>query len=178
MAARDLPPREYACKRLAYDPETGQYIWLPQTPDRFRRGERDCKVWNKRFAGKPAGASSHGYVSIMLDGRLYLGHRLAWLIIYGEPVPTELDHRDGDPSNNRISNIRAASSSNNRANSRRSKKYTAGVKGIRFKFGKYYARIMHNKKEIHLGHFDTLEEAIAARRAAAELYHGEFARHD
>ena len=62
---------------------------------------------------------------------LYQYHRAVWLYTYGE-VPKELDHIDGDPTNNRISNLRAVTSRENNLNSVypwKPNKYT-GVPGV------------------------------------------------
>lgn len=93
-------------------------------------------------------------------------------------MPVEIDHADGDRLNNRLANLRAASVSDNRVN-RHGPGNPTGIKGVRFsKGGRFTARIMKNRREIPLGTYDTLEEAAAARRNAADRLHGAFARHD
>jgi len=108
---------------------------------------------------------------------MYLAHRIIWALIHGvDPGDALIDHRDGDGTNNRESNLREATHSQNHMNRR----VTVGghLKGTTFskKDRKWQAKIQINKKQTHLGHFDTQEEAHAAYcRAAVEL-HGAFAR--
>jgi len=171
MAPRTLPPRDLVQQLLRYDPVTGTLIWRP------REG---AKNWNSRHAGKPAGSLSpngHMYTSIG-NGTHYRLHRLIWLLVYGEPVPAVIDHKDLDRSNNRVSNLRAASYSQNQANTRKRRHNTTGHKGVYRKRGKFFARINANGVMVHLGTFDALEEAAAARREATDRLHGEFARHE
>ena len=124
-----------------------------------------------------AGSLKDGEVTICLDYVEYRAHRLIWKMVYGDPVPDEIDHRDTDPHNNRIDNLRAADSGQNHANNSFSWSNT-GVRGVsRKQDGKFQAYLSFRRKTIHLGFFDTLEEAMAARRKAAEEIYGEFARH-
>ena len=106
-------------------------------------------------------------------------HRLAWMMIHGAPT-ADIDHIDGNRTNNRISNLRAATRSENLANARKHAHNTSGAKGVYFdrQRGKYQAHITHQYKYYHLGRFDTFEQAVAARRDAAERMHGKFARHE
>jgi hypothetical protein len=97
--------------------------------------------------------------------------------VCGEPVPDTIDHRDGDQLNNRIANLRAASVADNRANSRMPRNSQRQVKGVYFADGGYQAAITRHGKQYWLGRFATLEEASAARQAAAERLHGSFSRH-
>jgi hypothetical protein len=109
----------------------------------------------------------------------YRAHRLVWLYVHGEPVPNVIDHVDHNKLNNRISNLRAATKSQNGANMRMRNANTSGVKGVgRVGKGQFRARVMLHGKEIHLGRFDTLEEAAKARFEAASRLHGPFARHE
>lgn len=183
MAPKILPPREFVLEALDYNQETGEFRWRTRPPWHFPN-QRICNVLNSRCAGKPAGfVSSAGYVTIRLrhnGGKLFQAHRLAWLLIHGEPIPAEIDHINGDPSDNRISNLRAADSVTNKANARRRSDNTTGVKGVSIcrQTGMYRVVITHNGKHYRLPRFATLEEAMAARREAAERLHGEFARHE
>lgn len=90
-----------------------------------------------------------------------------------------IDHIDGDPRNNRITNLRSVSMSENLANQKLRSDSSTMVKGVRLHgWGSYSARITFRGRTHHLGSFATLEEATAARREAAERLHGEFARHE
>lgn len=149
---------------LSYDPETGTLTW---------------KVSRSRVrAGAQAGNLDHnGYVRVRIDGVGYLAHRVAWLIVHGS-CPDLLDHKNGNRLDNRLQNLRPASPRLNQANRRIAKNNTSGVKGIIKEKGrtKWRARIRFHGKLLHLGAFDTKEEAAAAYASNAQRYFGEFAR--
>lgn len=120
----------------------------------------------------------NGYVIISIDDKTHKAHRLAWLYMYGEWPSKDIDHRDNCGDHNWIDNLRVATVSENKANSKVYKNNTSGFKGVRYYRwnGKWLARIGAGKKRIHLGYFSTREEAAEAYAIAAEKYHGEFAR--
>jgi hypothetical protein len=91
----------------------------------------------------------------------------------------DIDHIDGNSSNNRIENLRGVTGSQNQWNRKKSVNNTSGIKGINWdkQKSKWVSRVMVNYKSIFLGRFDTLEEATVAVENAREKYHGEFARH-
>ena len=171
MAPKILPDRAYVRDILDYNPETGLFRWRPRPLVYAFRHAGDVAGWNNR--------GTHNYIRIELDGAGYLAHRLAWLLVHGEPVPPIIDHIDGDTRNNRIDNLRASTKAENCANGVRRHHNTTGVKGvIRKPNGRFEAFVGYRSKRIHVGYFATLEEAAAARHEAAERLHGAFARHD
>lgn len=149
-----------------YDPETGVLTWKV---DRH----------SNRVAGKPVSyINAYGYVQAKVDGRLRRVHRLAWLYVYGEWPNGEVDHINGVRNDNRISNLRLASRSQNGRNAKIGRKNKSGFKGVSWdcQHRKWNARVRLNGKSKNLGVFENKEDAAAAyRRAAAEIY-GEFAR--
>ena len=104
-------------------------------------------------------------------------HRLAWFFVYGEWPQKQIDHINGNKSDNRISNLRLATASQNLSNKGITKSNTSGYKGVSFNRTKkkWMASIKVNKKSINLGYFLTPEEASEAYKAAAIKHHGEFA---
>jgi hypothetical protein len=177
MPVRSLPSRAFVRELLSYDDEDGTLIWRPRCRDLFAN-ERAFVVWNKRFPGTVAGSPAGGRLYLRVLGVNYSVHRLIWLYVNGEPVPPEIDHRDGDPSNNNINNLRAATHHQNMANSRIKSNNTSGFKGVGLVMnGRFRARICRNGKLVHLGCFDTPEEAAAVRRKVAEASDGEFVCH-
>ncbi len=92
--------------------------------------------------------------------------------------PIEVDHIDGDKLNNKINNLRAASTRQNQWNSKKPITNTSGYKGAFWHINKkkWISAIKVNKKLIHLGTYKTAEEAHEAYKAAALELHGEFAR--
>jgi len=131
---------------LSYDAGTGIFIWLQGV----------CK-------GKIAGCTRRDkYVVIRLDWKLHLVHRLAWLYVHGEFPDFYIDHIDGNPNNNKISNLREATQSANMQNQRKLRKdSTSGYTGVSFdkRVGKWESYIQVEKKKIRLGHFNSLELA-------------------
>ncbi len=164
----ELLTAEYVRSRLVYDSETGLLYW---------------KSGNK-LVGKAAGVVTlkRGVIHISIGSRgaarAYVAHRLAWLITYGEWPVCELDHINGNPSDNRLINLRLASRAENSRNARRTTNNR--LRGARFirATGSWEGRIKVNNKVIMLGTFTSAEQAHAAYCKAASKYHGEFARYD
>ena len=129
-----------------------------------------------RNFGKVIGTlHSNGYVKISFRGKLYLAHRLAWMLTFGEWPRHAIDHINGVRTDNRLSNLRKASINQNNRNRT---PIPGRLKGaLRHKrSGYFFSQIAVNGKRIYLGRFDTEEEAHAAYVKAAEVLHGEFAR--
>ena len=148
-----------------YDPTTGTF-----TAAQTKRSKRHGRVmgWSDK----------DGYIHIRVKYKLYLAHRLAWLYVYGKWPSGNLDHINGDPADNRISNLRECDQRQNLANSVVVYKNSSIRKGVSFDNAKrlFRAYIVVGRKQIFLGRFPTVEEAIAARLEAEKQYHGEFAR--
>lgn len=91
----------------------------------------------------------------------------------------EIDHRDGNPANNQRYNLRICNSGQNQKNKGRVSFNSSGYKGVSWypARGKWHARIKVDGKCIHLGLFESAEDAHKAYCAAADKYHGEFANH-
>jgi len=180
MAHNTLPDPEFARECLDYNQETGEFHWHTRPLAHFKDALAH-KSRNNRFAGKHAGSINwyRRVEYIRLDHRCLLAHRLAWLIVHGDPGPMEIDHIDNDSLNNRIDNLRLATSSQNSWNMRITKRNRLGIKGIsQHENGKFRAVVGRNWKHHHIGYFTTLEEAITAREEAIKRLHGEFARQE
>lgn len=109
------------------------------------------------------GCIADGYVRIRLKGKLYSGHRLAWLYVYGF-MPDRIDHIDGNRLNNAISNLRACNARQNALNADVRSSNRCGVKGVTKTYnGKFTARVTVNYKQVHIGTFNTVSEAVNAR---------------
>lgn len=117
-----------------------------------------------------------GYYVVRVDGRLYRGHHLVWLWYYGVLPEDEIDHIDGDPRNNRISNLRECNRSENICNTKHRKNNTSGYKGVTWSkaANKWIAQIWKNSKRHHLGCFEDPEKAFEAYCKAADEMHKEF----
>jgi len=147
---------------------------------RYSDGEliRISVISNKTKVGDVAGRiGKRGYKYLTVYFKKYYVHRVIWLMHYGF-LPKYIDHIDGNPLNNRIENLRPCTVSENSCNAKTRKNNSSGIKGVGwFKpKQKWRARISFNKKEHHLGYFDTKEEAEIAVIDARPKIHQEFAR--
>ena len=149
-----LPPEAYG---LSYDPESGH----------FTRNGRRAGYINR----------SLGYVLISVRNKPEYAHRLAFLFMTGR-FPDGVDHINGDRSDNRWSNLREATQSQNMRNSRKRVDNNSGYKGVCYfkRTGKWLAYINVDRKRVHLGYHATAEAAHSAYNAASEKLHGQFGR--
>ena len=158
---------------IRYDPDTGVVTW------KRRDHGAHMHSFNYMRAGKPAGSLSQwGYIKIKLRGRMYLAHRLGWLLTTGSWPASMLDHIDGNGLNNRFNNLRLATACQNRANSKVSVTNTSGAKGVSWNSQrrKWHAQICCEGRILYLGCFDELEMAANAYQDAAIKHFGEFRR--
>jgi len=148
---------------LAYDSERGHLYWLAN-----RRGGASA---GDRF-GKQC---KNGYRLGKVDQKHLYEHRLIWFIVHGEWPPQTIDHVNRIRDDNRLSNLRLATYSQNNAN--RDQDRSDGRRGVTWhkKCGKWQSSIQIEGKFRHLGLFSSIEEAGAARDAAARAFYGEFA---
>jgi hypothetical protein len=148
---------------LHYDPMTGVFTW------KVRAG--------RARAGDVAGYLDYlGYRTIRLRGGLHAAHRLAWFYVHGEWPPSGIDHKNGQPDDNRIENLRPATQSLNNANAKRRRDNTSGFKGVsRHQDGKWLAQIQAAGRNRYIGLFASPEDAHAAYMSAAKEVFGEFA---
>ncbi len=151
---------EYLRSVLHYDQETGIFTWKVSTSRRVKVGD---------VAGSQNGG---GYLNIKLQSRLYQAHRLAWLYTSGVWPKDQLDHVNRVRTDNRVSNLREVTNKQNQQNAGKRSDNASGHAGVSWnrRRSKWIAHITHNQKHIHLGYFDDLEVAIAARKAAEKLY--------
>ena len=183
MAAKKLPDLSFVRECLDYDPDTGVFTWRARPLHHFANKASQHRM-NMRDHGRIAGsrhdAGRYGeriYWGIRLAGRFYPAHRIAWLLTYGlDPGRMEIDHINNDGLDNRITNLRLATRSENAANSR-VQGSVSGIKGVQQNGSGYMARIRADGRSIYLGTFRTIEEAVEARREAAARLHGIYARH-
>lgn len=132
-----------------------------------------------RVAGSKAGSvRPDGYSQISIRKNLFLAHRVAWALHYGAWPSREVDHRNLDRTDNRISNLRLASSSQNKSNATKRARNKSGIKGVCWhrQRGKWHAQIQKNYKHRSLGLFDCKHEAGRAYAAASSALHQEFGR--
>lgn len=149
--------QETVMEILSYDKDTGIFTWITR---------RSLRV----LAGHVAGSVSKrdGYNRIFIDGKSYLAHRLAWLIVNGSFPTQEIDHIDHNRSNNKWANIRLAGKVENMRNTSKKRNNTSGFNGVYWhkESGKWAAQIKIAGKNKRIGLFDTKEGAVAVRQVA------------
>lgn len=163
---------------LQYDRDAGVFYWR-RRPESHFASSRAANSWNTKYAETKAGtAAPDGRVNIQLSYRLIKAHRLVWFFEKGQWPSRQIDHINGDPSDNRVGNLREATNAQNQYNRGANKNNTSGYKGVYWDKPrkKWRAQIMHNKKTVFLGHFNNTQEAAAAYAEAANQYANEFAR--
>lgn len=178
MAERaDITP-EICCQLLSYAPDTGHLTWLHRDTSLFPN-ERSSKIWNTKWAGKRAFANvsrrPDGTANRMIGAifnRPLKAHRVAWAIHYGVWPDRELDHINGDVTDNRITNLRQVDHATNCRNRKRPANNATGHVGIQRARapGSWSAYIRTNGKNIYLGQFKSLDDAIAARKDGEARY--------
>lgn len=144
---------------LRYDYSSGVFFWLKDS--------------SRRKSGDMAGyIRQDGYSEIKLNFEKFFGHRLAWFYVFKKWPEFQIDHINGDRSNNRISNLRESNQHENLKNRAISSNNTSGVMGVSLdkSRGLYIAVIGVNGKIKNLGRFKTMGEAISARKASEQKY--------
>ena len=145
---------------LDYNPDTGVFIWKINP----------CKNLK---AGIKAGGVSRGYAYVTISRKRYPAHRLAWAYMYSE-MPSILDHINGNPLDNRISNLRIATPAENSQNRIRANNNSShGKLGLSFDKKKqlWRARIGLDGKRIYLGKFKSQDDAYQAYLNAKRAMH-------
>lgn len=169
-------------KLLIYDPDTGKLFWLSRDLSMFN-SKRDYIWWNNRFANKEAFTSDNGdgYKVGSINGKNFKAHKVIWLLVYGETPKDQIDHINGDRSDNRLENLRMVSFLDNMKNQKMRSTNTSGHTGVYWykRYDKWVAKINQNNKQITVGYFISKEDAIRARKMAEEKYnyhlnHGRF----
>lgn len=150
---------------LSYEPEAGKFIW------KVSRGGIT--------PGTVAGAADQrGYMLIRVDGVLYRACRLAWFYMTGEWPKEQIDHKNLNQGDDSWDNLRLASNGQNGMNKRVRRDCFSGLKGAHYfkRDGTWYSSISVNGKRHNLGTFPDAISAHNAYAAAAQKFHGKFAR--
>lgn len=176
---RPLPPLDYLNEALSYDPIAGIFTWKVRPGHHFKTEAR-CKTWNSCFAGAEAGSTfPNGRIKIGLLGHTHYAHRLAWFVSCGELPQDQIDHIDGVPSNNALTNLREATNSENMCNRKLNLNSTSGAKGVSWSNGmrKWAVNVQSKGKQTNFGYFTDFDKAVEAANQARITLHGDFARH-
>ena len=159
---KEILTQERLKELLDYDPETGVFRWKMNVGQRARIGVT------------PGTIHPTGYIHIKIAGRSYVAHRLVWLWVYGSWPTDQIDHKNGVRSDNRITNLREVTRSENLQNQRRARTGTrSGFLGVtkQTHTTKWQATINVGGKNVYLGVFATPQLAHEAYLTAKRQFH-------
>ena len=173
MPAKDYPSVEYIRQCVRY--EDGHLFWVERPRGHFL-DDRAWESWNARFSGEEAGTKGARYWYVRINYKSIKRHLVVWALHHGVIDPG-VDHENRNSYDDRIENLRKATQQQQVRNAGKRKDNTSGYKGVSWdkRSGYWAAYIMVDKRKIHLGYFDDLEEAHEAYVKASIRYFGEFA---
>lgn len=153
--------QEQLKNELFYNQETGIFTWNKKSRKGGFAAGREC-----------SSVDAHGYIQINILGKVHKAHRLAWLYMAGEHPAGQIDHINHDRKDNRFVNLRVVTNMDNNKNKPIQKNNTSGFVGVTLfkRINKWRAYIVVLDKQIHLGYFEKIEDAIKARIEANIKY--------
>ena len=178
MRKHELPSIELLHELLECDAVNGLLFWRERGPHLFPESnwfkDNGCKAWNARYSGQPALSYKNpkGYCGGKIFNQFLLAHRVIWAMHYGEWPGGQIDHKNHDRTDNRISNLRVVTNQGNGKNRSLQKNNTSGFTGVQWikSSGKWDARITVDGVQKFLGSFVKKQDAITARQAANKKY--------
>jgi HNH endonuclease len=169
------PPIEILAQAFRVD-ECSVLIWRDRPRSHFKSAWAHRR-FEQKHAGKPVGTwTTNGYLYVGYRGSKLRAHRVVWALAHGRWPVEDIDHINGDRSDNRLENLREVTRQQNLQNTARRKDNTTGITGVRRMRGRWQARIFLDGQYTCLGTFDDLSEAAAVRKAA-EMSHGYHPNH-
>jgi hypothetical protein len=159
---------------LTYDPKTGKLFWRTRD-EKYFTGARFAKMWNTKFAGKEAFTSigGRGYLHGAIFRKTFTAHRVAFALHAGKWPSDLIDHINGDRTDNRASNLRTASNLQNSQNRTCvHPSNTSGTRGVTWdsRRKRWFAKITVAEKQIALGRYARIEDAVRARVEAESVH--------
>jgi hypothetical protein len=161
--------REQILSVLDYYPDSGFFVW------RVSRGKvRAGVVAGTIQTGGGGRSKDYKYLALKLFGKQYAAHRIAYYLMTGAwpSKDVQIDHKDGSTFNNAWSNLEAKTHTENQWNRTVQRNNRLGLRGVRPDGQRFRASIQAHGKRVHLGCFETPEEAAAAYAQARKIYHG------
>ena len=165
-----IPTAEYLRECFDYNPNTGRLMWK-ERPLKHFKNKRYFSRFKKMYAGKTAGTlMPDGYIVVRVNRTGYQASRVIWAMIHGAFPTEQIDHINHYRSDNRICNLREATSTENNRNRTLANNNTSGFVGVTWsrRQRKYKAMIGLNGVQKYLGYFDTKNDAKAAYIAEAK----------
>ena len=154
--------QSYVQQLFDYNADTGVLLWKVSKAHCIKIGS---------IAGCHNG---NGRLRVLIDRKKYYVHQIIWMYVYGSFV-RKLDHKDGNPLNNRIENLRPATDTENGMNRKASKGKEIPIKNVYRHGGSYSVRIVANKHE-YTKTFKNFDQAVAHAKEMRQKLHGLFAR--
>lgn len=182
MKINKLPPLDYLKQCFTIDETLACGLrWINERPKSHFSTQKGCTTWSSHYAGKPSGSIlGNGYYYSRLSKSRYPNHRIIYAI-HNNTIDFNdklIDHIDGNKHNNKPSNLRLVTNAQNQYNSNKQKNNTSGHKNISFckKNKKYRCAMRFEGKDVYIGLFNSLEEAITARDLKFKQLAGHFYR--
>lgn len=168
LGAKPALTQSYLREILHYDPDTGDFTWLVPRAQK-KAGDKAGRL----YVHKTSKERRWGYIEIGIDNKIYRAHRLAWLYMTGSWPEALIDHKDGDRTNNRFSNLRECTVRQNAENRFNHHGKTSQYLGVCFDkhTKKWQASIRVNGKATYLGQFVQESDAADAYLKAKAVYH-------
>ena len=150
---------------LRYDPHTGEIHWIAAGRGKIK----------KKAAGT---IMQSGYIGVLIRGKRYLAHRVAWALVHQAWSEHQIDHINGIKADNRIENLRVATNAQNGKNYGTNKLNTSGITGVSWcgQTKKWRAMIKVDGRSICKGRYADKQDALTARHAAEVEHFGEWRR--
>ena len=143
----------------------------------YQDGNLIRKTGRVNEIGQVAGCfhKGKGYIHVKIKAKAFKAHRLVFLYHHGY-LPECVDHIDGDKTNNRIENLRAATKEENCHNQKIRSTNKSGYKGVKWveHCKKWQVEVCKNYKQLRFGMYEDLELAGLVAIEATELIHGRF----
>lgn len=161
-----------------FEYRNGELFWKERPRSHFAT-DKGFKIFNKSYAGRAAGCkvkprrTGSTYIEFKIGNKVIRSHRVVWEMHNGEiPEGFEIDHISGDSTDNRIENLRLVTSRENSMNGRIRSDNKTGHCGVSIikSTGRYRATIKVNGKNIHIGVFGSMEDAVKARKYSERHY--------
>jgi len=159
---------------LRYDPKTGNLFWIACP---VPAGKTQAATWES-LKNRPAGQRKENRVVVIIDGRAYQAHQLAFFLPCGRWPAAGINHINGDGLDNRLVNLREASHEQSMQSRKRHRNNKSGFPGVRWhpRAGKWEASVRYRGRLKYLGLFETAELAAKAARSARQELFGAFFR--
>ncbi|AUR93247.1 DNA-binding domain protein [Vibrio phage 1.186.O._10N.286.49.E3] len=174
---KDYPDADYLARCFSYCDSDGSLTWKARPTSHFP-DSRASKIWNTKYSGKLAGRTYKNkngkcYKDVSISNSSYQQHRIVYILHNGTiEKEMQIDHINGDSTDNRIENLRLVDGFENHKNTRRHSNNTSGVTGVSWhsQAGKWNPRIQVDNKYISLGLFSDFSKAVKARKEAEVKY--------